>query len=123
MEPVSKLFPGYVTRINWPAAVCNNNQNTDHNKGERSSQYAAESSCRLRFGMHSKWLMSVDTDEYVVPLGKHADLKSVLNKMEKEDIRILSFKSKRAKPRLQFLKYEFNMCHFLIIFVSHTTHL
>lgn len=103
LEPVSKLFPGYVTRINWPAAVCNNNQNTDHNKGERSSQYAAESSCRLRFGMHSKWLMSVDTDEYVVPLGKHADLKSVLNKMEKEDIRILSFKSKRAKPRLQFL--------------------
>ena len=113
MEPVTKFFRGYVTRINWPAAVCNNNPNTDHNKGERSSQYAAESSCRLRFGTHSKWLMSVDTDEYIVPLGKHTDIKSVLDEMEKEDIRILSFKSKRAKPRIKFLKYELNLCHFL----------
>ena len=57
--------------------------------------------------------MSVDTDEYIVSLGKHTDIKSVLDEIEKEDIRILLFKSKRAKPRIKFLKYELSMCYFL----------
>ena len=58
LKPITDLFPGYVTRINWPATVCNNNRGNADNKGERSSQYAADASCRLRFGAHTKWLAS-----------------------------------------------------------------
>lgn len=58
LKPVTDLFPGYVTRVNWPAQVCNNNRGNADNKGERSSQYAADASCRLRFGAHSTWLAS-----------------------------------------------------------------
>jgi len=59
LKPVTDLFPGFVTRIDWPAKVCNNNPGNGDNKGERSSQYAAESSCRLRFGAHADWLASL----------------------------------------------------------------
>ncbi len=59
LKPVTDKFPGFVTRINWPAKVCNNNRGNADNKGERSSQYAADASCRLRFGAHSTWLASV----------------------------------------------------------------
>ncbi len=58
LKGVTDLFPGFVTRINWPAKVCNNNRGNVDNKGERSSQYAADASCRLRFGAHSTWLAS-----------------------------------------------------------------
>lgn len=34
--------------------------------GERSSQYAAESSCRERYGSLTEWLSFIDTDEYMV---------------------------------------------------------
>ena len=34
--------------------------------GERSSQYAAESSCRERYGDLTEWLTFIDTDEYMV---------------------------------------------------------
>jgi hypothetical protein len=34
--------------------------------GERSSQYAAESSCRERHGELTEWLTFIDTDEYMV---------------------------------------------------------
>ncbi len=58
LKPITDLFPGYVTRVNWPAKVCNNNRGNADNKGERSSQYAADASCRLRFGAHSTWFAS-----------------------------------------------------------------
>lgn len=38
----------YVTRVEWPSIVCNNNIPAHDSTGERSSQYAAESSC-LRY--------------------------------------------------------------------------
>ena len=59
LKDVADEFPGYVTRIDWPSRVCNNNKGNGSNKGERSSQYAAESSCRLRFGSHSRWFASM----------------------------------------------------------------
>jgi len=102
LKSVTDLFPGYVTRINWPCKVCNNNPGNLDNKGERSSQYAAESSCRLRFGAHSEWLASFDTDEYPTPLDSYNDLKDLLDDMDKEDIRIVNFASKRSKPRIRF---------------------
>jgi hypothetical protein len=62
LQPVADLFPGLVTVIKWPSRVCNNNPNNVDSVGERSSQYAAESSCRLRFGPHVNWIGCVDVD-------------------------------------------------------------
>lgn len=104
LQPITDLFPGFVTRIDWPAKVCNNNKGNVDNKGERSSQYAAESSCRLRFGEHSDWLAAHDTDEYLVPQGKHKSIKDLLDIAEKEDLAVLNFQSKRSKPRLRFFE-------------------
>ena len=61
LKPITDMFPGFVTRINWPAKICNNNPGNGDNKGERSSQYAATMSCQLRFGAHSDWLASFGT--------------------------------------------------------------
>ncbi len=67
LQPVADLFPEDVTLIRWPSRVCNNNPNNVDSIGERSSQYAAESSCRLRFGPHVNWIGQFDVDEYLVP--------------------------------------------------------
>jgi hypothetical protein len=57
LQPIADMFPGDVTVVKWPSQVCNNNPNNVDSVGERSSQYAAESSCRLRFGPHVKWIL------------------------------------------------------------------
>jgi Glycosyltransferase family 92 len=46
LESTVALYPGKVTRIDWPSIVCNNNIPAHDSTGERSSQYAAENSCR-----------------------------------------------------------------------------
>jgi hypothetical protein len=56
---IADMFPDHVTLINWPSQICNNNKNNVDNPGERSSQYAAEASCRLRFGPHTDWITQV----------------------------------------------------------------
>ena len=90
---------------NWPAKICNNRPGNTDNKGERSSQYAATMSCHLRFGAHSDWFMSADTDEYMTPLGEHNSLKEILSDVEKDgQIKVLNWKSKRSKPRLQYFE-------------------
>ena len=104
LKPVVDLFPGRATHIPWPAKVCNNRPGNGDNKGERSSQYAAESSCRLRFGQHSQWLGSFDIDEYMTPMGDYGSMKEVLRDREKDGVKILSFKSMRAWPRLNYLE-------------------
>jgi hypothetical protein len=104
LKPITDLFPGFVTRIHWPAKVCNNRPGNRDNKGERSSQYAAAMSCHLRFGEHSEWLASFDTDEYLTPVGEHDNLKQLLEKADKEDVKVLNWKSKRSKPRLRYFK-------------------
>ena len=67
LHAIAELFPDDVTVIDWPAQVCNNNPNNVDSVGERSSQYAAEASCRLRFGPHVNWIAQFDIDEYLVP--------------------------------------------------------
>lgn len=67
LHPIAELFPDDVTVIDWPGQVCNNNPNNVDSVGERSSQYAAEASCRLRFGPHVNWIAQFDIDEYLVP--------------------------------------------------------
>jgi hypothetical protein len=59
LQPIADLFPNDVTVIKWPAKICNNNKNNVDSVGERSSQYAAEASCRLRFGPHTDWIAQV----------------------------------------------------------------
>jgi Glycosyltransferase family 92 len=50
----------------WPCKICNNNRPSHKNPGERSSQYAAEASCRTRYGERTEWMTFLDTDEYMV---------------------------------------------------------
>jgi len=102
---VTDLFPREkVTRIDWPFRVCNNNIPAHANTGERSSQYAAEASCRLRFGRFSEFLASIDTDEYLIPMGNWTDLKHWLREGVDPETKILSFRSTRASPNYDFME-------------------
>ena len=38
----------------------------------------------------------------MTPVGEYTNLKPLLEKMEREDIRVLNFKSKRSRPRLRY---------------------
>jgi hypothetical protein len=99
LEPLLSQYPGKVTRINWPSIVCNNNIPSHDSIGERSSQYAAEASCRTRYGPVTEWIVSFDTDEYLVPMGNHTNLKDVLVNAAEDGTNILSFRSSRGRLR------------------------
>ena len=103
LKPIADLFPDDITYIPWPSQICNNRPNNVDSPGERSSQYAAEASCRLRFGPHVEWIGQFDIDEYLVPMGKHDTILSLLDQLDEEDTRILSFGSWRAWPRRAFI--------------------
>ncbi len=115
LEPITDLFPGQVTRINWPSKVCNNRPGSGDNKGERSSQYAAESSCRLRFGAHANWIGAFDIDEYMVPMGKYTSMKDVVADAYSRGKQILNFRSMRAWPRKELLRYVSEILSFLAL--------
>ena len=116
LEQQQPAFHGKVTYIYWPSQICNNNIPAADSTGERSSQYAAESSCRTRFAPFTEWIISFDTDEYLVPMGSHTSLKTVLQEAhpqeeEQQDnhyhmnknnkTKILSFRSSRG-----YLRYD-----------------
>lgn len=103
LKPIADLFPNDVTYIKWPFQVCNNNPNNVDSPGERSSQYAAESSCRLRFGPHTEWIGQFDIDEYFVPMGNYTSILPILDNLDTEGKKILSFGSWRAWPRRDML--------------------
>ena len=67
----------------------NNNIPAHDNTGERSSQYAAENSCRTRYAPFTEWIASFDTDEYLVPMGKYTSLKDVVTDAAKGGTNIL----------------------------------
>jgi len=90
--------PEKVTRIDWPSVVCNNNIPAHDSPGERSSQYAAENSCRTRYASNTEWIAAFDTDEYMVPMGDHASWKTVLDQVS-PDTHILSLRSSRGRLR------------------------
>jgi len=101
LADVIDLFPPeQVTRIDWPCKICSNR---DGNEGERSSQYAAESSCRMRFGAHARWLGSFDTDEYLVPMGKFGSMSEVAADLDRRRVRVAVFPSSPAKPRFDLI--------------------
>ncbi len=101
---IADMFPDHVTLINWPSKICNNNQNNVDSPGERSSQYAAEASCRLRFGPYTDWITQFDIDEYLVPMGEMSSLHPLLDKLDEEGTKIISFGSWRAWPRRKFIE-------------------
>jgi len=106
---ITNMFPRHqVTHVNWPHKICNNNRPMHPNPGERSSQYAAESSCLERFGPRTEWMASMDIDEYFVPMGEYNEWKSILNKLDKENLKVLKFRSTVARLRLDLAKPYFD---------------
>jgi hypothetical protein len=110
LQPVLDLFPpDRVTSIPWKHRVCNNNRPAHNNAGERSSQYAAEASCRVRYGPTTEWLVSFDTDEYLIPQGNWSNLQEWLKESVKsgkigKNTHILSFFQTRALPNVQYME-------------------
>jgi hypothetical protein len=104
LEPVTSQFPDRVTRIAWPATICNNNRTFHDSPGERSSQYAAESSCRLRFGPHTDWMASMDIDEYITPVGTYESIRTFLKDLDKANTKVIAFGSWRAWPRRDLIE-------------------
>lgn len=129
----STLYPRFleseVTYIDWPSRVCNNNIPAHENTGERSSQYAAENSCRARYGPYTEWMASFDTgarymysikqlyfhyyssffrvvfaDEYLIPMGNYNSLVEVVDDAVKRGTQILTFKSTRAVPLVSYME-------------------
>jgi hypothetical protein len=99
LAEVTNVFPPeQVTRIDWPSVPCNNNRPTDDNTGERSSQVAAENSCRTRYTPRTEWMATFDTDEYLVPMGNYTSLRQVVANVE-QDTNILNFFSVRGNLR------------------------
>jgi hypothetical protein len=114
LQPIADLFPNDITLINWPSKVCNNNPNNVDSVGERSSQYAAEASCRLRFGPHVDWIAQLDIDEYLVPMGNLTTIHTLLDKLDQEGNKIVSFGSWRAWPRKRFIEYVLGCVNSLV---------
>lgn len=57
LKDVTDLFSSSeVTHVDFKCKICNNNRPAAPDPGERSSQYAAESSCRARFKDHTEWM-------------------------------------------------------------------
>lgn len=92
-----------VTYIRWNATVCNNNFIGGRWPGERSSQYAAEASCRERFGPTTQWMAFFDIDEYLVPMGSNGTWKPLLD-AKKVNSPVLGMRSSRALPRVELME-------------------
>jgi len=107
-EVLAPFTENEVTIIDWPSICCNNNVPAHENPGERSSQYAAESSCRQRYGPYTEWIASIDTDEYLVPMNKFNDMKEVVKHASIDGSQILSFRSTRAVPNYDMMELFYN---------------
>jgi hypothetical protein len=112
LHSIAMEYKDHVTYHPWPCKVCNNNRPNHPNSGERSSQYAAEASCRERYGPMTEWMAFIDTDEYLVPLAPQANNNTtsvptwhdLLYRMEANHTQILKLRSSRAKPRYDLME-------------------
>lgn len=105
---IQEFDPSFVTHYPWPATICNNNRPGNKNPGDRSSQYAAEASCRERYGPLTDWMAFIDTDEYLTPMnvdesGAPTTWSPVLDDMEDRGVAIMKFRSGRNLPRMQLM--------------------
>jgi len=111
-QVVEKYFSDeFVTYIPWPCKVCSNNRPNHPNPGERSSQYAAESSCRERFGAQTEWMSFIDIDEFLVPMMPSGDgekrvtsWKPILEQKKRDGLHVLKMRSSRGKPRVEMME-------------------
>lgn len=86
------------------ATTCNNNRPSHNNPGERSSQYAAEASCRERFGSSTEWMTFIDIDEYMVPM-QNDTWRPLLKEMtERDHVNVLKMRSSRGLPRMDLME-------------------
>jgi hypothetical protein len=109
LKDITDQFGSKVTYVNWPPKICNNNRPAHADPGERSSQYAAEASCRARFGPLTEWMAFLDPDEYLVPMGNHSDWRDILREVDhKEKKAIIKFRSTRARPRPYLMEETFD---------------
>mmetsp|Transcript_26826 Transcript_26826/g.39212 ORF Transcript_26826/g.39212 Transcript_26826/m.39212 type:complete len:848 (-) Transcript_26826:67-2610(-) len=106
LQEVTSIFPpSKVTHVPWPYTVCNNNRPMHKDPGERSSQYAAESSCRLRYGDDTDWMANFDPDEYLIPMGKYENWKDFLQEVDDEGMyRVLKFRSSGSRPIVSLME-------------------
>jgi hypothetical protein len=108
LKQVTDLFsPDFVTWIQWPAKVCNNNFIGGRWPGERSSQYTAEASCRERFGPYTEWMSFFDIDEYLVPL-QNDTWKPLLDHKARANNPVLALRESRALPRWEMMEQVTN---------------
>ena len=49
------------------------------------------------------WIGQFDIDEYLIPMGNHTTILPVLDKLDEEDKRVVSFGSWRAWPRWEYI--------------------
>jgi Glycosyltransferase family 92 len=76
-QVLQQEFPtDFVTHQPWPAVICNNHRPGHSSPGDRSSQYAAEASCRERYGPLTEWMAFIDTDEYLTPVRRRSEDKT-----------------------------------------------
>ena len=89
------IVQGRVTHIRWPVQICDT--------AFRSSQHAAINSCMRRFSSNCKWMAHLDVDDYLIPMGKHPDLSSLLHHFETKLPRVesLAFGMVYCGPCLQ----------------------
>jgi hypothetical protein len=120
LRDIARQFsPDNVTYHRWTPQVCNNNRPNHQHPGERSSQYAAEASCRERYGPYTRWMAFIDTDEYLVPMQQHDTTagksrenendnglyswKPILQQIFEQGFKVLKLKSSRGRPRLDLM--------------------
>ena len=107
---VQEFDSSFVTLHPWPAKICNNNRPGNKNPGDRSSQYAAEATCRERYGPLTDWMAFIDTDEYLTPMkvnetgGESTTWMPILDDMERRGAAIMKFKSGRNFPRIHLME-------------------
>jgi hypothetical protein len=109
LQRVAQEFPPeQVTYHAWPCKICNNNRPAHSNPGERSSQYAAEASCRERYGPLTEWMTFLDVDEYLVPMKASENgfynWRPILDEFKAKGTPILQFLSSRARPRVELME-------------------
>jgi Glycosyltransferase family 92 len=106
LRVVCEEFPAsLVTYIPWPASVCSNNRPNFKNPGERSSQYAADASCRSKYGDQTEWMTFIDTDEYLVPMRVNETWHGILREFETQNVDVLNLRSSRGRPRVDLMDF------------------
>jgi hypothetical protein len=53
------------------------------------------------------WIAQLDIDEYLVPMGNFTSITQLLDKLDEEGNKVVSFGSWRSWPRRRFVEYVY----------------